>query len=197
MDWYTSVPPAYEKYRFTDFWKLAPEKMTGKDRAIQAMYQYSQNKAWLGSKRGIVLAGDFGVGKSCLLWAMVRHLGWQSYGMRNYIALWNGVAHNTRGWAVEINQAMHFDLCILEDHWQNPREGTAKRLACYPGMTIMGERLRANKPTILVTSHKNKAEFYSLWREELTSIIDEHCAWIQMGGAKLRDEGNVPSGDPF
>lgn len=186
--WYTDVPKLYRDSRFQDFWNLPQEQQAGKEIAIRGMYQYAQNQAWLGAKRGIVLAGDFGVGKSHLLWATVRSLGWRNFGVGNYGALWNDVEHNGRGWTARINQAMRFNLCVLEDHWQAPSEGMVKRIACYPGMTILGERLSANKPTILVTSHKNKAEFYRLWREELTSVIDEHTVWIEMGGVSLRPE---------
>lgn len=192
--WYTSVPKIYQPCRFQDFWTLGKPDQVGKEVAIQGMYQYAQNGGWLGAKRGIVLAGDFGVGKSCLLWAMVRSLAWNNIGMANYCGLWNEVEYQKRSWATHINQAKHFDLCILEDHWQDPREGMVKRIACYPGMVIMGERLAAGKPTILVTSHKNKAEFYSLWREELTDIIDQHCVWIEMGGPVLRKTSMAPQG---
>jgi hypothetical protein len=195
MDWYTTVPPAYAQYRFADFWKLDPEKMAGKDQAIQAMYQYSQNNAWLGSKRGIVLAGDFGVGKSCLLWSMMRHLNWQDYGMRSCNSFL--LDTHSKHWAHQINKAMTFKLFVLEECWQDPRRGRMSRVNCYPAITILGERLAANKPTILVASHKNKAEFYQLWREELTTIIDKHCIWLELGGVRLRDEGIRPDREAF
>jgi hypothetical protein len=45
-------------------------------------------------------------------------------------------------------------------------------------------------PTLITTNH-NIEQFYSLWGERTADVVAEMCAWIHLGGEKLRNVSQI------
>lgn len=167
--------------------------LDGKDVALNLAQQFARGDVTLGgvTKRGLVLYGPCGVGKTGLAISALREralLG-ESIMMIKFDAF---IRQVQRGYGDEagtsdqlIDAATNAELLYIDDAGDQDLAGAAKDDKRRNMLLILEPRHARNAPT-LITMNLDPTAFYVQFGNRLYQRVIELCHWAEVGGEVLR-----------
>lgn len=170
------------------------EKEKEKQPAIRTIQSYIENgfiedTASKRYKTGIILAGDFGRGKTGLLTPVLRHmLGTGKSGL--WIETYDFISEIQAGYEdgtsiSRLETAQQADVILLDDFGDKSRtspETDDRRRILYQ---LINYRHNNGLP-MLITTNLTAIEMSVQFGQRTVERLLESCAWVRMGGGNLR-----------
>lgn len=163
----------------------------GKDVALNLAQQFARGDVTLGgvTKRGLVLHGPCGVGKTGLAISALRERALLGENIM-MIKLDAFIRQVQRGYGDGtsdhlIDAAANADLLFIDDAGDQDLAGAAKDDKRRNMLLMLEPRHARNAPT-LITMNLDPAAFYVQFGDRLYQRVIELCHWVEVGGEVLR-----------
>lgn len=140
-------------------------------------------------KRGVVLQGEAGVGKTGLAIAAMNALLDQGMDVR-YMRVYDVIVALRETWreGSERDILQDFQQCpvlVLDEFNLIDAQAVAKPHQTEYMTAIMRYREAAGRPT-LITCNVGREQFYAQWGVQCADVVMALCHWVPVGGLKLR-----------
>ena len=213
------IPEKYEEFTFDSFYALPDAQKEGKWEAYMACRFFadrwqSNHYFFMGevyqslnlpnpmqddpSRNSLVLYGDFGVGKTGLMTAIVNHLSGVRSILRQRVQKLIAEIQNTYSKGRDEQEREETRLALIHrlenvsilalDEWTLE---TVSRDRLEIMESIIRERCEDNLPT-LITTNETPDTFYRQWKGRIADVLLEHAHWVGMAGVNLRRKSQPP-----
>ena len=205
----TGLPAQYRTFSFATFDALTDQQKAGKVIAREAAWAWAQHGSvnianildFYGvdhteqsiNRTGLVLYGGLGMGKTGLAAAAIEHLVARG-DLVIYIRARDLIQSVQDTYKIDSN----LTRAQVEDKFIKARflvldEMTLENVSA-DRKDIMEQVLRHRHahrlPTFITTNHTLE-QFYAAWGERTADVVAEMCAWVHVGGEKLRNTNQI------